>query len=229
MNAQPLFKDRLDAAEMLANRLHDYKDSDPLVLAIPRGGLPIAEVLARRLGGDLDVVLVRKLGAPFGEEYAIGAIDETGWSFLTPMARQLGISPAYLAREKARQLATLQSRRAQLGMGRGPIDPQGRIVILVDDGIATGATMRAALHAVRSRQPARLVCATPVAAQDSLDDLAPLADEVACLATPTHFRGVSQFYQRFPQVSDREAIRILSRQPRAGTGKTPAIRLPSSS
>jgi putative phosphoribosyl transferase len=210
MNMLPIFADRTEAAEMLAAQLHAYRGQNPLILAIPRGGLPIADLLAKRLLGELDIVLVHKLGAPFNEEYAIGAIDETGWSSLTPFATHAGISPAYVEAEKSRQLDKLKKRREQMRPYRPLINPQGRIVIIVDDGIATGATMRAALQAIRSKHPAELVCAIPVAAPDSLDELATLADRIVCLAAPAYFQGVGQFYRTFPQVTDKEALYILA-------------------
>ena len=204
-----LFADRTDAGEQLADALHAYKGRNPLVLAIPCGALPLGKIIAERLGGDLDIVLAHKLCAPFSDEYAIGGIDETGWSYLTLAAEQIGLSATYIEQEKARQLEVLRRRRAQIDPCQQPIDPRGRIAIVVDDGIATGATMTAALHALRAREPAELVCAAPVAARDSLEQLAPLADMVVCVAIPKRFRGVGEFYRFFPQVKDKEALQIL--------------------
>ena len=203
------FRDRADAAGKLAVALRAYGGKNPLVLAIPRGAVPMGRVLAAELGGELDIVLVRKLRAPDSPELAVGAIDESGWIYVADYARSVGADEAYLQKEKNLQLETLRRRRAQYTPQRAPHDAAGRIAIVVDDGLATGATMIAALHAVRARQPARLVCAVPVAAHDSLEKVRPYADEVVCLATPPEFHAVSQFYDAFPQVEDDEVVRLL--------------------
>jgi predicted phosphoribosyltransferase len=203
------FRDRADAAGKLAAALHAYRGKNPLVLAIPRGAAPMGRVLAAELGGELDLVLVRKLRAPDSPELAVGAIDESGWTYVADYARSVGADDAYLGEEKRRQLETLRQRRAQYTPQRAPHDAAGRIAIVVDDGLATGATMIAALHAVRAKQPARLICAVPVAAPESLEKVRPYADEVVCLATPREFHAVSQFYDAFPQVEDEEVTRLL--------------------
>jgi len=203
------FRDRADAAGKLAVALRAYGGKNPLVLAIPRGAVPMGRVLAAELGGELDIVLVRKLRAPDSPELAVGAIDESGWTYVADYARSVGADEAYLQKEKNLQLETLRRRRAQYTPQRAPHDAAGRIAIVVDDGLATGATMIAALHAVRARQPARLVCAVPVAAHDSLEKVRPYADEVVCLATPPEFHAVSQFYDAFPQVEDEEVVKLL--------------------
>lgn len=204
-----VFRDRIDAAERLAGALAEYRGRNPLVLAIPRGAVPMGRVIARRLEGELDVVLVRKLRAPFSPEFAVGAIDETGWAYVAPHARQAGADERYLDEEKAAQLATLRRRRASYTPHRPPIDPAGRVAIVIDDGLATGATMIAALHAVRARGPARLVCAVPVAPPDSVEAVRPYCDEVVCLDTPWDFGAVGRFYRDFDQVEDDEVIRLL--------------------
>jgi predicted phosphoribosyltransferase len=211
-----IFQDRIDAAERLAEALAAYRGTRPLVLAIPRGAVPMGHVIAQRLQGDLDVVLVHKLGAPYSPEFAVGSIDETGWAWIAPHARQAGADEAYLEDEKGAQLATLRRRRAQYTPARAPIDPAGRVAIVVDDGLATGATMIAALHAVRARGPAKLVCAVPVAAQDSLEAVRPYADDVVCLHAPWDFGAVGRFYRRFDQVEDDEVIRLLRAEPAPG-------------
>jgi predicted phosphoribosyltransferase len=209
------FRDRLDAAAHLAGALAAWRGSHPLVLAIPRGAVPMGRVIADALHADFDLVLVRKLGAPFSPEFAVGAVDETGWVYLAPHARQAGAGAEYIERERAEQLRTLRQRRAAYTPNRAPLDPSGRVVIVVDDGLATGATMIAALHAVRARGPARLVCAVPVAAPDSLEAVRPLADDVVCLYAPENFDAVGRFYEDFGQVEDDEVIRILSQPPEA--------------
>lgn len=203
------FADRLDAAEQLAKALQAYRGRHPLILAVPRGAVPMGHLLAQRLDGDLDVVLVRKLRAPGSPEFAIGSIDESGWAYVAPHAHAAGANHAYIEEEKRHQLDTLGERRRRYTPGRPPIDPAGRVAIVVDDGLATGATMIAALHAVRARKPATLVCAVPVASTESLARVRPLADEVVCLDAPEDFYAVGQFYRAFDQVEDDEAIRLL--------------------
>ncbi len=179
-----LFADRLDAARRLSEALKSWRGRNPLVLAIPRGALPMGRLLADQLGGELDVVLVRKLRAPGSPEFAVGSIDESGWAYIAPHAHRAGATDAYLDEEKRHQLDVLKDRRARYTPARAPIDAAGRVAIVVDDGLATGATMIAALHAVRARKPAVLVCAVPVASPDSLELVRPLADEVVCLHAP---------------------------------------------
>ena len=203
------FRDRADAAAQLARALAAYRGQRPLVLAIPRGAVRMGRLIADSLDGELDVVLVRKLGAPGSPEFAVGAVDETGWTFVAPYAERVGADADYIAREKVAQLALLRMRRAAYTPARAPVDPAGRVTIVVDDGLATGATMIAALHAVRSRRPAKLVVAVPVAAPDSLDAVRPHADDVVCLAAPPAFRAVGEHYLVFDQVSDDEVIEAL--------------------
>ena len=204
-----MFRDREEAARRLADELAAYKGKNPLVLAIPRGAVPMAKIVADRLGGEFDVVLVRKLRAPGQPEFAIGSVDESGWTYIGSYAAAAGADAEYLEDEKRRQLETIRTRRAQYTPLRPPIDPAGRIVIVLDDGLATGSTMIAALHGLRGRHPARLVCAVPVAPPATVEKVRGYADEVVCLLTPGGFQAVGQFYEDFDQVTDDEVIALL--------------------
>ena len=205
-----MFKDRQDAANQLAEALEPYAGRNPLVLAIPRAAVPMARTIAGKPGGEFDVVLVRKLRAPCQPEFAIGSIDENGWAYIAPHALAMDIDAGYLAQEKSRQLETVRRRRAQYTPVRAPIDPAGRIVIVVDDGLATGATMIAALHGLKNHRPAELVCAVPVAPADSLEKIRALGVETVCLEVPLYFQSVGQFYESFPQVEDEEVVALLA-------------------
>lgn len=213
-----IFTDRMAAAGKLAHALSGYRDKNPLILAIPRGAVPMAKAIALRLNGELDVVLVRKLRAPGNPEYAIGSVDESGWVYLTEYAARAGADQAYINQEVSAQLETIRQRRAHYTPGRAPIDPAGRIVIVVDDGLATGSTMIAALHALRNQKTAKLICAVPVAPPETLKKLQGKADRIICLSAPDDFYAVGQFYTDFPQVSDDEVIACLAAAPRQIAG-----------
>jgi len=204
-----MFRNRAEAARKLAAALSAYMGRNPLVLAIPRGAVPMARILADELGGDLDVVLVRKLRAPGNPEFALGSIDESGWAYLAEHARHYA-GEDYLEKEKQAQLETIRQRRAQYTPVHPPIDPKGRIVIVVDDGLATGSTMISALHALRARGAEKVVCAVPVSPPDTLEKVRQYADEAVCLLAPPNFYAVGQFYGDFPQVDDSEVIAILA-------------------
>jgi putative phosphoribosyl transferase len=208
-----MFANRLEAAECLAERLAAYRGTHPLILAVPRGGVPMGEVLADRLNGELDVVLVRKLGAPGNPEYAIGAVDETGHHELTPEAQVLSLSPAYIKAEVAAQRDVLRRRRGSYTPVRAPIAAEGRVVIVVDDGVATGATLLAALRSVRRSKPERVIAAVGVAPSDTLARLNVAADEVVCLDAPVDFYAVGEYYADFSEVSDAQVVDILRRHP----------------
>lgn len=204
-----MFRDRDEAALALAERLDQYKGKNPLILAIPRGAVPMAKIIADELNGHFDVVLVRKLRAPYQPELAIGSIDESGWTYIADYAEMAGADNAYIESEKHVQMETIKKRRAQYTPVRESIDPAGRIVIVVDDGLATGATMISALHGLRNRKPSKLICAVPVSPPDTIKKVAALADEVVCLEVHSDFQAVGQYYEAFPQVEDEEVINLL--------------------
>lgn len=207
-----IFENRTDAAMQLAAQLSLYRHKNPLILAIPRGGVPIGAILAAQLDGELDVALVHKLGAPGQPELAIGAVDEDGEIYLHPYAAQMEVPKFYLEEEKLEQLHVLRKRRHLFTPHRPPLDPKDRTVIIVDDGIATGSTMIAALHATRAKNPKELIVAVPVSSKDSLKAVKKISDKVYCLETPEPFYAVGQFYRDFSQVSDDEVIDVLKKK-----------------
>jgi predicted phosphoribosyltransferase len=215
-----IYRDREEAGELLAEALRPYAGRNPLVLAIPRGAVPMGRVIADRLGGELDVVLVHKLGAPGQPELAVGAIDEEGQVHLNEGARLLHIGRDFIEQECRRQREVLGARRARYTPDRPPISPAGRTVIVLDDGIATGATMIAALRAIRRRGPAELVAAAAVMPPETRERIEREADRVVCLETPEFFAAVGQFFENFDQVSDDDVVAVL-----AAAG--PATREPS--
>lgn len=213
---RPLLADRLDAAKQLAQRMIQFRGSRPLVLAIPRGGVPVGALLAHELNGDLDVVLVRKLGAPFNPECALGAVAEDGRVWLADDLTDednLHADKGWLAEQRMQQLEILHQRRALYTPHRTASSARDRIVIVVDDGLATGSTMAAALHVTSQQQPATLIAAVPVAAVEGLRRIVTLADQVICLHALSGFDAVSLCYRHFPQISDDEVIRLLSTAP----------------
>jgi predicted phosphoribosyltransferase len=214
-----LFRDRRDAGERLARQLDAYRGTSALVLGIPRGGVPVAAEVARALDADLDVIVARKLGAPMQPELAIGAVTADGGRYLNDdVIRALGIQERYVERATAEQIEEATRRERRFRAGAPVLDARGRTVILVDDGLATGATMRAAARAIRARGPAHLVIAVPVGAPDSCAAMRGEADEVVCLAQPDPFWAVGAHYADFGQTTDEEVERLLSaRRPQAAS------------
>lgn len=204
------FLDRADAGQRLAAALNHFRSSDPVVLALPRGGVPVGFEVARVLGAPLDVIDARKLGAPGHEELAIGAIAP-GAVYVDPvLVRRLGVSEAYLERVTAAEGRELERRERLYRAGRPPLDVEGRVVILVDDGLATGATARAAVASVRQRRPAQVVLAVPVGAPETVARMREVADQVVCLEMPSAFHAVSLAYGDFTPTSDAEVMSCLA-------------------
>lgn len=208
-----LFRNRTDAGKKLAERLSGYSGrKDLLVLALPRGGVPVAYEVARELGAELDVFIVRKLGVPGHEELAMGAIASGGVRVLNmDVVRSLGIIDSTIAAVAAAEQVELERREQLYRKGRPEPTLAGRSVILIDDGLATGATMNAAVKAVRSQKPAHLTVAVPTAAKDTCEAFASEVDEVICLTTPEPFYGVGAWYSDFTQTSDREVCELLEK------------------
>lgn len=205
------YTDRVHAGQVLARALSHLKgQKDLVVLGVPRGGVVVAAQVAQALGAPLDVAVTRKIGAPGNPEFAIGALSEGDALVLDEgIIRQLEIPEAYVQEEVARQRLELARRLARYRGGREPVPVRGKTVILVDDGVATGATLLATVRTLRAREPARIVVAVPVASADALDRLAQEADEVVCPYVPAFFWAVGAFYQEFDQTTDEEVVDLL--------------------
>ena len=206
----PLFRDRVDAGQVLAGELERYRGTDALVLGLPRGGVVVAAEVARRLDAELDVIVARKLGAPVSPELAIGAVTADGVQVLnSALIRALGLTEPYITAVARRQLADAQRREIALRGNRPRPRIASRTVILVDDGLATGATMYAAVRAVRREAPARLIVAVPIGSPEACAALRREADEVVCPYQPEEFGGVGLWYRHFEQTEDREVRALL--------------------
>ncbi len=207
------FKNRDEAAKQLAGRLGAYKGHNPLILGVPRGAVPMARTIADALDGELDVVLVRKLRAPGQPELAIGAVDEAGTVL---KGSYFAIADKEYLREEIRaQQEVIRARREMYTRAQRVIDPAGRIVVIVDDGIATGSSMLAAIRSVRARKPQKLIVAIGVAPPQTLARIQAEADETVCLAAPVDFYAVGQFFDDFSEVTDDMVVTALSRPARA--------------
>jgi putative phosphoribosyl transferase len=212
------YGDRDEAGRALGEALRLYRGQDVLVLGIPRGGVPVAAHVALALDADLDIVVASKLGAPGQPELAIGAVTANGGRYLNDeYLVALGVSEEYVARESERRMAEARTREEQLRGGRAPAPIGGRVVIIVDDGLATGATMRAALRSVRQANPAKLILAVPVGAPEACRGMQSEADEVLCLSEPVTFRAVGFYYERFEAIEDADVVRILDEAARTRT------------
>lgn len=219
-----MFSDRAEAGRRLAEQLQRFKADQPLVLALPRGGVSIGVEIARALAAPLDVVLVRKIGAPFQEELAVGAVADGEHPEMVvnrEIVTLLNLPERYLNEERDRQLIEIERRRTLYLAGRPRPGIAGKTAIVVDDGIATGATMRAALLAVRRAGPRRLVLAVPVAPADTIAELRHDVDEVVCLETPADFGAISLYYENFRQVTDSEVIAMLAETTGPGAERQP--------
>jgi len=204
-----MFKDRIQAAQQLAQALTHLKASRPLVLGIARGAVPMAAEIARLLDTDWDVLLAKKISAPGNPEFAVAAVDESGWVYRSDLVAQLDIDESYLEQEKTRQLEVMRQRRVQYEAITPHLDPDHRTVIVVDDGLATGATMLAALHGLKQQGAVQIICAAPIGSQASVLAAKQVADEVVCLLIPDAFASVSQGYEQFEQVTDDEILELL--------------------
>lgn len=207
-----MFKDRLDAGRQLASRLGRYTALEPVVVGLPRGGLPVAAEVADRLGAPLDIIVVRKIGLPWQPELGIGAVAEGGIRVLNDvLVEEVGIEPIELEAATARQRVELARRVHHYRGERSAVPVDGRVVIVVDDGLATGYTARAAIEAIRRGGARRVILAVPVAPEDSVAAMRGVADEVVVVDTPPRFFAIGDFYEDFAQTSDEEVVSLLER------------------
>jgi putative phosphoribosyl transferase len=212
MRRRMMFADRDEAGRLLADRLAEMTLPNALVVALPRGGVPVGAQIARRLNTPLDVAFVRKLGAPDEPELAIGAVADGDPPEIVLNARlveELGLSEDFIRSAVARELAAIEQRRLDYANVRPAAEPSGRTVIVVDDGVATGMTMQAALRSIRRRGAVRVVAAVPVASREAAAMLREEADDVVCLSAPRRFGSVGSFYRSFVQVSDADVTALL--------------------
>ena len=208
-----MFADRAEAGRLLAARLIDLKLENPIVFALPRGGVPIGAELARSLAAPLDVIFARKIGAPDQPELAVGAVAGVGEApeivLHAELVQSLALTEEYILQSAARELAVIERQQSQYAAVRPTANPKHRTAIVVDDGVATGMTMQAALRYVRRQEPARLIAATPVAARDAAAMLRKEADDTVLLSVPRRFASVGGFYRVFAQVTDAEVVALL--------------------
>ncbi len=213
MDHREIFSDRRDAGRKLAAALKIYAKEKPLVLGLPRGGVPVAFEVAKALGAPLDLLIVRKIGAPSNPEFGIGAVVDGAEPQVVmneDIMRMVAPKPAYVKAETQRQLAEIERRRAVYLGGRKPLSPRGRTVIVVDDGVATGGTVRAALRGLKKAGAAKIILAVPVAPTDVLESLRAEADEIVCLNARDDFQAVGFHYADFRQTEDEEVVSLLA-------------------
>jgi putative phosphoribosyl transferase len=225
MSGRNRFADRQEAGRKLGEAVARLKLADPLVLALPRGGVPVGFEVAEAIDAPLDILMVRKIGAPGHEEYGIGALVDGASPQVViddAAARMTGASPAYVDKEVARQLAEIERRRA-LYMTGPPMPLAGRTLVVVDDGVATGGTVKAALKGIALTKPARVILAIPVAPEEALIELRKLCDEIVCLETPHPFYAVGAHYQDFTQTADAEVIDLLAKARQRKVRGSPAL------
>ncbi len=218
-----IFADRVEAGCALAERLGKEKYENPVVLALPRGGVPVAAEVAKVLEAPLDLVLVRKIGVPYQPELALAAVVDGGHAEVVvneDVRRFAGVSDQDFDKAKARELAEIERRRELYLQGRERVPIKGATAIVVDDGIATGATVRAALKALRRRDPKKLVLAVAVAPPETINELRPEVDEIICLETPEPFHAIGLYYRDFSQVSDQQVVALLAQSGRQGEEAT---------
>lgn len=205
-----MFRDRVDAGIRLSELLGEYGGKDVVVLGIPRGGVIVANEVAKRLNSQLDIIIPKKIPAPWNPELAIGAVTEDGSTVLDrEMVQSFGISDEYIESAKMRQMEEIKRRGGIYSHRKIPLT--GKIVVLVDDGIATGATMHAAIKSVRRDDPGEIVVAVPVGPQDTIEDMKQEVDRVVCISNPAYFGAVGSFYQIFDQTTDKEVMEVLKK------------------
>jgi putative phosphoribosyl transferase len=208
-----IFRDRSDAGKQLSSKLGNLKGSDAVVIGLARGGVIVAAEVATALGLPLDLLIIKKIGAPENEELALGAVSEEGIGvFNDHLIAMLGVSKEYLRKEIEKKRELIKGARTSFLKGHPPVELDGKTVILVDDGIATGASMKAAIRVARAHKAKKVILAVPVAASESLKEMGSEVDEVICLHSPSNFYAVGAFYKQFPQVTDREVAALLQKQ-----------------
>lgn len=209
INSNKMFRNRIDAGRQLAQALGGFKDKEVVVLAIPRGGLPLASIVAREIDAPLDVVFTKKIGHPFNREYAIGAVSLED----IIISDAVGVTKSYINEESKRLQKKLRNRYNQYYRNRAAEDVKGKTVLIIDDGVATGNTILGTVELVKKQSPKKIVVAIPVAAKSAIQKLeaSPHLDQIICLLAPTYFRSVGQFYEEFDAVSDDEAIQLLEK------------------
>lgn len=205
-----MFKSREEAAELLAQKLQNYKGKDAIILAVPRGGVVVGKTLAKKLSLPLDIVVTRKIGAPNQPELAIGAVGPEGAKFIDwGLAMRAGADEDYLKFKIEEQKKEVGKRFSKFRKGKKALELKGKIVIVTDDGIATGATIEAAVAWIRTKKPKKIILAVPVAPRDTVEKIKDKVEELIVLETPDEFFAVGQFYREFPQVTDEEVVRLL--------------------